>query len=140
MSSSDDSLEIDFKILQTRSSQYQDLPSVAEHTSKTKKVKKSSGRQNAFKCKVHEDNNKNTWKTTHSDCNLCTRFSVVNTLKECVLPHCSKVGRIFVRQFVRHLDIQQQFKRFDSNWTFNDNSRFRIVVECPMAVCFAELL
>ena len=84
MTSAEDSLEIDFQILQTRSSQYQHLPPVTE---RTKKSKKSSGRQNSVKCEHHEDkNNKDTWTAVHSECDLCTRFSVVNTLKECVLP------------------------------------------------------
>ena len=84
-SSTEDSLESDFKILQTRSSQYQQPPS-SQSSKNPNKSKKTSDRHNAIKCSVHEDNNKNTWTTVHSECNLCTRFSIVDTLKESVLP------------------------------------------------------
>ena len=86
MSNTEDSLEIDIQILKTRKSEYHDL-TPSQISNNSKKTKKTSVRQNnIIKCKEHEDNNKNTWTTIHSDCKLCTRFSTVDTLKECVLP------------------------------------------------------
>ena len=94
MTSGEDSIEIDFQILQTRQSQYQHLPVAPEQTSKPKKTKnkKSSGRHNSMKCVDHEDENNDAWTAVHSECSLCSRFSsTVNTLKECVLPRTINV-------------------------------------------------
>ena len=100
MSSSDDSLESDVNILQTRASQYLQQPlssPTAAEASKTKKIpKKKSGRQNAIKCRQHEDNNKNTWTSINSDCRHCTRFTMVDELKECVLPRTVDVLNLLI--------------------------------------------
>ena len=89
---SDDFPESDFAILQTRSAEYvyQPSPVSTSSTADSKKIipkkKTSSSRQNFIKCREHEDNNKNIWTSVHSDCHLCTRFTTVGELKECVLP------------------------------------------------------
>lgn len=91
MSSTDaeDSFEVDFQILKTRSKSYSEQPTTplsSNPLSSKSTPKKAPNRHNTLKCRDHEDNNKNTWTSVHSNCKQCIRFTTAANLKESVLP------------------------------------------------------
>ena len=86
VNAADDSFETDFDILKDCSISEAKQSAHGQSCSTPIPKKKIPNRQNFFKCHVHEDNNRNTWSSVHSDCQKCTRFSTAAVLKECVLP------------------------------------------------------
>ena len=90
-SESDSSHESDFHILHTRSTSYrttqQNSQSPSSTASSSSNNQKKTNRLTFLKCTEHDDDNKNTWTSMHSNCRDCTRFTnLLDGLKVNVLP------------------------------------------------------
>ena len=84
----DTSHESDFNILHTRSTSYHTNQQNSQSSSTavpSSSNQKKTNRLNFLKCREHDDNNKSTWASLHSDCKDCTRFTNLGGLKDNVL-------------------------------------------------------
>ena len=127
MSSTDtgDSFDIDFDILKTRSANYSVQstpgPSSSSPASSKSTSKKTPSPHKTLKCRDHEENNKNTWTSIHSNCKLCTRFTTVADLKECALPRT-----------VDALNLLLTLKEYRSGY---HNNTVDVFFECATLIC-----
>ena len=130
-SESDSSHESDFHILHTRSTSYrttqQNSQSPSSTASSSSNNQKKTNRLTFLKCTEHDDDNKNTWTSMHSNCRDCTRFTnLLDGLKVNVLPRTVDVLNLLL--------TTKNGLWHDTKWNGGD-----VYVECAQLVTLTWL-